>query len=181
MKLKTKLFLTILMFVVIVKNVLSAQSTPNIVVILADDLGYGSVNCYGAPKSLIRTPHVDQLAREGMRFTDANTPGSVCSPTRYALLTGRYAWRGSLKYGVLQPPEGGLLIEEGFINTAFLFAGKRVQDRPYWEMAFGVYQSGKCRRFVCSATCSGSTFGRVRLPLWSTQQYRLAPEGLYRK
>jgi arylsulfatase A-like enzyme len=91
---------------------LSAQSKPNIVIILADDLGYGSVNCYGAPKTLIRTPHVDRLASEGMRFIDANTPGSLCSPTRYALLTGRYAWRGRLKYGTLSPPEGGLLIED---------------------------------------------------------------------
>ena len=103
MKLQAKLILNILMLFVIV-DVLSAQSTPNIVIMLADDLGYGSVNCYGAPKTLIRTSHVDQLASEGMRFTDANTPGSVCSPTRYALLTGRYAWRGRLKYGVLQPP-----------------------------------------------------------------------------
>jgi len=100
----------------ILTGILSAQSTPNIVIILADDLGYGSVNCYGAPKTLIRTPHVDQLAREGMTFTDASTPASLCSPTRYALLTGRYAWRGRLKYGTLSPPEGALLIEEGLLT-----------------------------------------------------------------
>lgn len=94
---------------------LSGGSKPNIVVILADDFGYGSANCYGASKSLIRTPHIDQLAKDGMRFTDANTPGSVCTPTRYALLTGRYAWRGRLKYGVLHPAEGGLLIEENIL------------------------------------------------------------------
>jgi len=74
---------------------------PNIVVILADDFGYGSANCYGAPEDLIRTPNVDRLAREGIRFTDASTPSSVCSPTRYTLLTGRYCWRTSLKYEVL--------------------------------------------------------------------------------
>ena len=89
----------------------AAQESPNIVVILADDLGYGSANCYGANLRHIRTPNIDRLAKEGMQFLDANTPGSVCSPTRYALLTGRYAWRGRLKHGVLSPPEGPLLIE----------------------------------------------------------------------
>jgi arylsulfatase A len=64
---------------------------PNIVVILADDLGYGSVGCYGATK--VKTPHVDRLAREGMRFTNAHSPSSVCTPSRYNLLTGRYCWR----------------------------------------------------------------------------------------
>lgn len=97
-------------------KVTSAQSKPNIVVILADDLGYGSANCYGAPKTLIRTPHVDQLAKDGMRFTDANTPASVCTPTRYALLTGRYAWRGRMQYGVMSPPEAGLLIEDELLT-----------------------------------------------------------------
>ena len=89
----------------------AAQEVPNIVLILADDLGYGSANCYGAEVRHIRTPHINRLAAEGMHFLDANTPASVCTPTRYALLTGRYAWRGRLKYGVLNPPEGPLLIE----------------------------------------------------------------------
>ena len=60
---------------------------PNIIVIMADDLGYGDLGCYGATK--IKTPHIDRLAREGMRFTDAHSPASVCSPSRYGLLTGR--------------------------------------------------------------------------------------------
>src|SRR5580658_2459468 len=76
-------------------------STPNIVIILADDLGWGSVGCYGAESRLIHTPNIDRLAREGRRFTDANAPASVCTPTRYALLTGRYCWRTSLKYETL--------------------------------------------------------------------------------
>src|SRR5687767_13539322 len=74
---------------------------PNIVVILADDYGYGSVGCYGANPELVQTPHLDRLAKEGRRFTDANTTSSVCSPTRYSLLTGRYCWRTSLQSGVL--------------------------------------------------------------------------------
>ena len=115
MKSQSKSIFHILMLFGIV-GLLSAQTKPNIVVILADDLGYGSVNSYGAPKTLIRTPHVDQLAKDGMRFTDANTPGSVCTPTRYALITGRYAWRGRLKHGTLSPPEGALLIEEDLLT-----------------------------------------------------------------
>jgi arylsulfatase A len=67
------------------------QPKPNIVIILADDLGYGDVGCYGATK--INTPNIDRLAREGRRFTDAHSPASVCSPSRYGLLSGRYPWR----------------------------------------------------------------------------------------
>ena len=66
-----------------------AADRPNIVIILADDLGYGSLNSYGADESHIQTPNIDRLAEQGRRFTDANTPSSVCSPTRYGLLTGR--------------------------------------------------------------------------------------------
>jgi len=114
-----------------------SQSRPNMVIILADDLGYGSVNCYGAPDSLIRTPHINQLAREGMRFTDASTPGSVCSPTRYALLTGRYAWRGRLKYGVLQPPEGALLIEDELLTLP-----EYLQSKGYRTAHIGKWHLG---------------------------------------
>ncbi|MEQ1840972.1 MAG: arylsulfatase, partial [Verrucomicrobiales bacterium] len=73
---------------------------PHIVLILADDLGWGDLQCY-QPASKIPTPRIDQLAAGGMRFTDAHTPSSVCTPTRYSLLTGRYCWRTSLKNGVL--------------------------------------------------------------------------------
>ncbi len=91
---------------------------PNIIVILADDLGYGDISCYNA-NSKIKTRHVDRLAAEGMRFTDAHTPSAVCTPTRYGLLTGRYSWRTRLKYRVLDgfdPP----LIDEGQVTVASL-------------------------------------------------------------
>lgn len=87
-------------------------------VVLADDLGYGDVSCYN-PESKIETPHVDRLAEEGMRFTDAHTPSAVCTPTRYGLLTGRYCWRTRLKYRVLDgfdPP----LIEPDRVTVASL-------------------------------------------------------------
>ena len=108
MKNHFKSLLTILVFFVM-GEVLLAQSKPNIVVILADDMGYGTANCYGTPTSLVRTPHINLLAKEGMRFTDASTPSSLCSPTRYAFLTGRYAWRTDrLKTGVLRDEEAEL-------------------------------------------------------------------------
>ncbi len=77
-----------------------AEKNPNIVVILADDMGYGDVQSFNS-RSRISTPHLDGLAAEGMTFTDAHTPSSVCTPTRYGLLTGRYCWRTRLKRGVL--------------------------------------------------------------------------------
>ncbi len=82
--------------------VAAAKRKPNIVVILADDLGYGDVSCFH-PESKIQTPHIDRMAREGLRFVDAHTPCGVCSPTRYGLLTGRYPWRTELKTQVLWP------------------------------------------------------------------------------
>jgi len=92
----------------------AAPAKPNIVVILADDMGYGDPRCYN-PQSKCPTPHIDRLAREGMCFVDAHTPASVCTPTRYGILTGRYPWRSRLKRGVL----GGYspaLIEPGRVT-----------------------------------------------------------------
>ena len=80
---------------------LFAAERPNVIVILSDDLGWGSVGCYGANPELVSTPNIDRLAQEGRRFTDANTTSSVCSPTRYSMITGRYCWRTSLISEVL--------------------------------------------------------------------------------
>ena len=77
-----------------------AEGLPNIVFIMADDLGYGGLGCYGATR--IPTPNCDRLATQGMRFTDAHSASSVCTPTRYSVLTGRYNWRSWLKNFVLQ-------------------------------------------------------------------------------
>lgn len=73
---------------------------PNIIYILADDLGYGDIKAFNKD-SKIKTPNIDKLAAEGMKFTDAHTSSSVCTPTRYGILTGRYNWRTTLKSGVL--------------------------------------------------------------------------------
>lgn len=79
-----------------------ANARPNIVYILADDMGYGDMGCNN-PHSRIPTPNLDRLAGQGIRFTDAHAPSSVCTPSRYAILTGRYAWRTRLQRGVLWP------------------------------------------------------------------------------
>jgi arylsulfatase A len=79
----------------------AAEQRPNIVVILADDLGYGDVQCYNRERGKIPTPNIDKLAAEGMRFTDAHTSSGVCSPSRYTLLTGRYHWRTRLQSGIV--------------------------------------------------------------------------------
>jgi arylsulfatase A-like enzyme len=77
----------------------SGTEKPNIIYILADDMGYGDVSAYN-PDSKINTPHIDQLAEKGMAFTDAHSNSAVCTPTRYGILTGRYAWRSTIKKGV---------------------------------------------------------------------------------
>lgn len=102
---------------------------PNIVVILSDDVGWGHISC-NQPSNKFKTPAVDQLAKEGMRFTNAHAPHSVCTPTRYALLTGRYCWRTFLREGVLPgyskpliPPTrmtlASLCKQQGYATGAF--------------------------------------------------------------
>jgi arylsulfatase A-like enzyme len=80
-------------------NVVSSK--PNIVIIYADDLGYGDAQCYNPDRGKIATPHIDSLATEGMRFTDGHSSSGVCSPSRYTLLTGRYHWRTTLQSGIV--------------------------------------------------------------------------------
>lgn len=87
------------------------SSPPNIIIVLADDLGYGDLSSFN-PEGKIRTPHLDQMAAEGMRFTDAHSGSAVCTPTRYGLLTGRYAWRSRLKSGVLTGKSRALIPED---------------------------------------------------------------------
>ena len=108
--------------------------TPNVVVILADDLGYGDVSCYGAVK--VRTSNIDRLATEGRRFTNAYTASSVCSPTRYALMTGRYCWRTSLQRQVL-PYTAPLHIETTRLTLASLF-----KKHGYTGAAIGKWHLG---------------------------------------
>ena len=116
-----------------------ADRYPNIVVILADDFGYGSVGCYGADPRLIQTPAIDRLAHEGRRFTDASTPSSVCTPTRYALLTGRYCWRSRLNHGEVLNTLDPLLIEPNRPTLASMLKkhGYRTGFVRKWHLGYG--------------------------------------------
>ena len=114
----------------------AAQSAkPNIVVILADDFGWGSSTPYGAKG--LNTPNLDRLAREGRRFTHAYAPGSVCSPSRYGLMTGRYYWRTAIKDGEVLTPTAPLHIEPGRVTLASL-----CKSQGYRTGAFGKWHLG---------------------------------------
>ena len=111
------------------------KNRPNIVVILADDLGYGDVAAYNSD-SKIPTPNIDRLALEGLRFVDAHTPCAVCSPTRYGLLTGRYPWRTELKSQVLWPWDKPLIEKDR------LTLPKMLKGLGYSTACFGKWHLG---------------------------------------
>lgn len=108
---------------------------PNIVYILADDMGYGDVACNN-PESKIPTPNLDRMAAAGMRFTDAHAASSVCTPSRYSILTGRYCWRTDLKNHVLWPWDRAL-IEPDRLTVAHL-----LRDNGYRTAAVGKWHLG---------------------------------------
>src|SRR5437016_178137 len=110
----------------------SAAPKPNIVFILADDMGYGDPRCFN-PQSRIPTPNIDRLATQGMRFTDAHAPGSVCIPSRYGLLTGRYPFRNT---GVRDPAKGAM-IEPGRATLATV-----LRERGYATAMIGTWHLG---------------------------------------
>lgn len=110
---------------------------PNVILLFADDLGIGDVSCFN-PESKIQTPHIDELARRGMRFTDSHATSAVCTPSRYGLLTGRYNWRSRLKQGVLMG-EGEPLIEPERMTVANVFrqAGYYTACIGKWHLGMG--------------------------------------------
>ena len=112
------------------------EKLPNIVLLLADDMGYGDASCYN-PDSKIQTPNIDLLATEGIRLADAHTPSSVCTPTRYGLLSGRYCWRTRVKKGVILGYDETPLIEPGRETL-----GSLLQNKGYKTACIGKWHVG---------------------------------------
>ncbi len=122
----------------------SQTSRPNIVVIVADDMGYGDIGAYGGKD--IPTPNLDALARDGVRFTDAYVSGPYCSPTRAGLLTGRYPQRFGHEYNILtnfvaSHSEAGLPLTETTMADRLKAAG-------YSTALFGKWHLGSAARFL---------------------------------
>lgn len=113
----------------------AAQEPPNILLIYADDLGYGDVGCYNS-ESRVPTPHLDRLASEGMRFVDAHSPSTVCTPSRYGLLTGRMPFRLSYR-GVFVGVGGPCLIDDQRLTMP-----EMLQQQGYRTAMFGKWHIG---------------------------------------
>jgi arylsulfatase A-like enzyme len=109
---------------------------PNILIILADDLGYGDVQCYNPSRGKIPTPHIDRLAAQGMRFTDGHSSSGVCSPSRYTLLTGRYHWRTKLQSGIVG------VFGEPLIAPDRMTIGTLAKQHGYRTAAIGKWHLG---------------------------------------
>ena len=114
---------------------LYGASSPNVVFLYADDLGYGDLGCYGAMR--VKTPNVDRLSEQGLRFTNAHSPAATCTPSRYSLLTGEYAWRQK-GTGVL-PGNARMIIEPGRTTLASILkkAGYTTGAVGKWHLGLG--------------------------------------------
>ena len=115
---------------------------PNVIVIMADDLGYGDLGCYGAKPKNLKTPHIDRLAREGLKFTSGYCSASTCTPTRYSFLTGTYAFRG--KNTGIAPPSSPLIIPEETYTLPDLLkqAGYKTAVVGKWHLGLGAQGVG---------------------------------------
>ena len=111
------------------------DARPNVIIIMADDLGYGDVSCYGA--TALQTPHIDKLASQGVRFTDGYCSASTCTPTRYSMLTGNYAFR--TEGTGIAPPNSPAIIEPGTETVASILkrAGYQTAVVGKWHLGLG--------------------------------------------
>ena len=113
-------FFSALLFTVASSIIAQAAKTdkPNIIVIMADDLGYGDIGCYGAKPENLKTPNIDRLAANGLQFTNGYCSASTCTPTRFSFLTGKYAFRQN-NTGIA-PPNGPAIIQPGVVTLPSL-------------------------------------------------------------
>ncbi len=120
----------------------TSAAKPNVIFILADDIGYGDFSCYGATK--IKTPNIDRLAKQGLRFTDAHSAAATCTPTRYALMTGQYAFRNPLASHIL-PGDAPLSIKPGTLTLPTLFkkSGYATAVVGKWHLGLGDRESAQ--------------------------------------
>lgn len=128
-------FLSAVLTLMIAAQSAASAGHPNIVVIYVDDLGYGDVGCYGA--TAVATPHIDRIAREGCLFTDGHSSAATCTPSRYSLLTGEYAWR--LQGTGIAPGDANAIIKPGRVTVASMLkkAGYRSAAIGKWHLGLG--------------------------------------------
>ncbi len=127
---------TVLLFMIIAAASSAWGAQPNIIVILADDLGYGDLGCYNT-ESKVPTPNLDRLARTGMRFTDAHSASTVCTPSRYSLMTGRMCFRTGYRGGVFTGAGGPSLIEKDRVTLPGM-----LRDQGYATACVGKWHIG---------------------------------------
>ena len=142
-----------------------APEQPNIVLMMADDMGMGDTSAYqdftgNADEVQLHTPHMERLANMGVRFTDAHTPSSRCSPTRYSLMTGRYAWRNRLKHWVLYGAQGDPMIEPGRPTIASM-----LRDHGYVTAMYGKWHVGLRYRRADGSPAAGWEDADLTKPL----------------
>jgi len=136
-----KVILSLFVFLSLAACTMSKTDLPNIVIILADDMGYGDLQAFN-PDSEIPTPNLNRLSEEGIMFMDAHTPSSICTPTRYGLLTGRYCWRSSLKRGVLRGYDAPLIEQERMTVANYLKEqGYKTGIVGKWHLGLGFQKS----------------------------------------